>query len=275
MTKKLTNYLDKQDLMIQKDIQNVNCIDSNFLTSNTIYQKAVMGDHSWINGRSLSNIASVARDAYRADKGLIRRYNKNYGSLPGANSEETKRYTDPNHCSRDNSIGYIIMLGKYGYTDDVKDISLNIIKRGSLFQNKIKVDGSKKFMPDLCDPGQYGILMRAALSKSDLYLGYLVLMICDLFMLLNVGIHVLQSKKDPTHTSTVYHMISALMQAKDTVETPFSKLATYLLLNKRSGVPGFEHDEPVVSAMKYYSRTSYDPPLEEIVERSVKYLREN
>lgn len=274
MTKKLINFLDKQDLMIQKDKYHVNCIDSNFLTSNTIYQKAVIGDTSWINGRSLGNIAAVAKDAYKADKGLIRRYNKNYGSLPGANSEETKRYTDPNHCSRDNSMGYIMMLGKYGYHQDVKDIAVSIIKRGSLFQNKIRVDGTKKKMADLCDPGQYGVLMRAALDKTDLIWGYLILMFCDLFMLANVVIHVLQSKKDPTHTSTVFHMISALMQAKDTVQTPFSKLATYLLLNKREGVPGFEHEEPVVSAIMYYSRYKYDAPLEQIVERSVKYLRE-
>ncbi len=68
-------------------------------------------------------------------------------------------------------------------------------------------------------------------------------------------------------------MLSGVLFCRETVQTPFSYLAEKIFLNYRNQVPGYEHKESIVSAMKYYSRKSYDPPIQDLVARVVKKLR--
>ena len=110
----MTDYLDEKGMVIQKSDSKQNMIDSNYLSTNLLYQKAVLGDSKWFDNNGLDYTAYQAILAYKADSGTIRRYWRNFSDLVGANPTETIRYTIPNHVSRDNSMGYIMMLGKFG-----------------------------------------------------------------------------------------------------------------------------------------------------------------
>jgi hypothetical protein len=273
MTKKMTDFLDNKGFVIQKCSYKQNMIDSNFLTTNLIYQKLVLGDDKWFNGNGLDYMGHQARGAFSHEKGTMRRYWKNFDSLIGANPVETKLYTNPNHVSRDNSMGYIMMLGKLGLHSDARAILFNMIKRGSFFQNTHTVKGEKKVVPDLCGPEQYAVILRSCFSKNILLLLFPLLLLLDCFFLLNVIVHVAKSFYDPTHTSTCHHELSAILQNRDTYRTPASYIAEKLYLYVRKPVPEFPDKEPVVSAVKYYSRVDYDAPIYETTARVVEYLK--
>lgn len=276
MSKVITDFLDNKGYLIQKDASRQNMIDSNFLTSNMLYQKALLGDHSWFNGNVLPWVARNVKDDYRTPEGSIRRYYKDFtgDQVPiGADEAETSRYTNPNHVSRDNSLGFIMMLGKFGYRKAARSLLYKILLRGSFFQNTHTVSGTKKFLPDLCGLEQYSIILRACFTPPILLLLLPLLLVTDLFFLLSIAVHVVKSYYDPTHTSTCLHELSAVAQAKDTFDTPFTILARYLFLNKRRPVPEFPDKEPIVSALKYYSRFTYDPPIFETSSRLVDQLK--
>jgi len=276
MNKVITDFLDNKGYLIQKDNVSQNMIDSNFLTSNMLYQKTLLGDDAWFNGISLSQTTHNFLVDYTTPEGLIRRYYKDFtgDQVPsGADEAETSRYTNPNHVSRDNSLGFIMMLGKFGYRKAARSLLYKILLRGSFFQNNIKVNGDKKLLPDLCGFEQYSILLRACFTRKTLLLLYPLILFLDMFFLLSIILHVLKSYYDPTHTSTCLHELSAVAQAKDTLDTPFTILARYLFLNKRRPVPEFPDKEPIVSALKYYSRFTYDPPIFETSSRLVDQLK--
>lgn len=271
--KKMINYLDRKGYLIQKSSYKTNMIDSNFLTTNTIYQKAVLGDKKWFDGKPLSDIANGAMIDFRDSEGVIRRYHENYSELKGANPQETNWYKDPRHVSRDNSMGYIMMLGKFGYHDEVRKILFNIVKRGSFFQNTHSVKGERKPLPDLCGPEQYSVILRASTQQNKLLILYPLILFLDLFFFLSILVHTIKSYYDPTHTSTIHHELSAILQAKDTIQTPFSWLAEKIFLKYRLPVKGYPDKEALVSCVKYYSRSDYDPPIYETTSRVVEYLR--
>lgn len=271
--KDIKNYMDKKSYIIQKSNSKINMIDSNFLTTNAIFQKAVIGDENWFNNNGISYMAHQARLDYRESQGVIRRYYENYGKLTGANPEETRIYTNPDHVSRDNSMGYLMMCGYFGFRKDVRTFLWNTIKRGSLFQNRITVKGEPKSLADFCGLEHYAVLLRAAFPKSVLLLMYPLFLVLDFFFFLSYLWHVIQSKYDATYASTVHHMLSGLLMCKVTVQTPFSKAAELVFLNCRDQVDGFEDKEPVVSAMKYYSRQNYDPPVYILTSEVVKWMR--
>jgi hypothetical protein len=269
----MIDFLDEKGFVIQKSATKQNMIDSNYLTTNLIYQKLVLGDSNWFDGNGLPYTAGHAAAAYSHSKGYIRRYWRNYAQLIGANPQETIRYTLPNHVSRDNSMGYIMMLGKLGLHSQAREVLFNIIKRGSFFQNTHTVKGVKKIVPDFCGPEQYSVILRSCFSKNILLLMYPLLMLLDCFFLLNVIVHVAKSYYDPTHTSTCHHGLSAVLQNRDTYRTPASFIAEKLYLSVRKSVPNYPDSEPVVSAVKYYSRAEYDAPIYETTARVLGYLR--
>lgn len=271
--KDMLKYLDEKGFIIQKSRRKINAIDSNFLTSGVLYQKLVLGDTEWIDGRPLEVVGNLVKDNYLTEEGHIKRYWKNYEKLTGSNPLETRWYTDPSHVSRDNSMNMIMLLGKLGHHEEVRKILFNIVKRGSFFQNTHTVKGERKFLPDLCGPEQYSVILRASTHKNYLLFLYPLFLFLDLFFLLSILVHVLKSKKDPTYASTVHHYLSAVLQTTDTIQTPFSWLAKKLFLNYRDPVPEFYDKEPIVSAMKYYSRSDYDPPIYETTARVVEYLK--
>lgn len=265
--------MDSKGLLIQQksDGTKINCIDSMFLTGNTMYQKALTGSVVWFDGKPIVEVFNNAKEAYRADEGVHRRYW--HTGKAGANyksPDEVPLYTNPNTLSRDNHIGYLILLGYMGNKSEVRKVAENIIKRGSFFQNKITNKGVKKPFADFCGPSQWSILARAMFNKTDLHTFILPLLILDFFFMLSILVHVLKSWYDPTYASTVYHEVSALVQAKVTIETPFTKIATFLMFKCRRGVKEFPDKSPVVSALKYYSRGKYDPPIYEVTEELIK-----
>ena len=174
--KEMKHFLDHKGYLFQRDGHKFNYIDSNFLTTNCIFQKAVLGDLGWYNGRVLSTIATRARDDYSESKGVIRRYHSNFDKILGANPEETRRYTDPNHVSRDNSMGYLMMCGYFGYKSTVRSFMYHTLTRGSFFQNTHTVKGEKKALADFCGPEQWAVLVRAGFPKWVLLLFYPVVL---------------------------------------------------------------------------------------------------
>jgi len=270
--KDMKDYFDKKTLLHQKSNSKINFIDSCFLTTNSIYQKAILGDENWFNPNGLNYMAGLAGDAYTTSEGQIRRYHSNFGKLIGANPKETLIYDNPNHVSRDNSLGMIMMMGHFGDRKFVRNFMLQTLLRGSFFQNTHTVKGEKKSFPDFAGPGSWSIMIRSGFSKPILVLLYPLLLLLDIGFMASYLFHVLLSKKDPTHTSTVFHMLSGLLLARQ-LPTPFSFIAEKVFLNFRSKVPGFDDEEPVVSALKYYSRSTYDPPIYELGARVVNHLR--
>lgn len=272
--KKIKDFLDKRQYLIQKSDSKINCIDSNFLTTNIALQKFYLGEN-WVNGDDLILVSKSILKDYSDRYGVIRRYYENFDKLLGSNPEETKRYKNPNHVSRDNSMGYLMLSGHIGKKGFVRQFIINMLKRGSFFQNTHTVKGEKKLVPDFCGPSQYALLLRAGLPQPLLILLYPLLLIVDFFYLLSYTFHVLQSWYDPTHTSTVPHMLSGVLTCRSTIQTPFSYLAEKVFINYRKQVPNYEDKEPIVSALKYYSRKPYDPPIYLVGERVLRRLRDN
>lgn len=271
--KEMKDFLSKRKLLHQKSNTNINYIDSCFLTTNIVFQKAILGDERWFDGNGLGYIAHQAKVAYTDSKGIIRRYPDNYGKLPGSNPDETKQYNNPNHVSRDNSMGMAMMTGYFGYKNEVRAFMWNILKRGSFFQNTHTVTGEKKMLPDFCGPEHWAVLIRSGFSKGMLLLLYPVILVLDFFYMLSYLWHVAQSYYDPTHSSTVLHMLSGVLMCRETVQTPFSYIAEYCFINFRKPVPGYEDKESIVSALKYYSRFTFDPPIYLVGARVLEKIR--
>lgn len=271
--KNFKDFLDKRQYIIQKSNNKLNYIDANFLNTNIAFQKLYLGEN-WVNSDSVMIVSKSILKDFSDRYGVIRRYYENYDKLLGANPEETKRYTNPNHVSRDNSMGYMMLAGHMGNKGFVRNFMFRILKRGSFFQNTHTVKGEKKIVPDFCDPSHWALLLRAGLPKPLLILLYPLFLVLDIFHFISYTFHVIQSWFDPTHTSTVLHMLSGVLMCRSTIQTPFSYLAEKVFINYRKQVPGFEDKEPIVSALKYCSRQVYDPPIYEVTERIMRKLRE-
>lgn len=267
-------FLDKKGLLYQRSNTKENYIDSCFINSNALLQKYIIGDSQWYSANGINYMVGVAKSTYSDEEGVIRRYDVNFGKLIGTSEEESTRYTNPNHVSRDNSMGFIMLMGYFGYKDFVREFMWNTLMRFSFFQNTHTVKGEKKLLPDFCGPEQWAILLRSGFNKGTLILLYPLLLVLDFFYMLSYIWHVLQSHYDPTHTSTVFHMLSGVLICQETIQTPFSYIAEKVFINARAKVPGYYHSEPIVSAMEYYSRMEYDPPLDELVTRVIRYIRE-
>jgi hypothetical protein len=264
--KKLERFIDDYTFLVQKTPDHFNAVDSNFLTTNALYQKLASEDNEWVNGNKCTTTAILALYRFFTN-GKIRRYH----SIQ--DSEEGRLWTDPRTVSRDNSIGYIILAGFMGETNRVKKIALDILKRGSFFQNTHTTKGKRKFLPDFCGLSTWSIIYRALFQKKSLVL---FLYLLDFFWLLHLIVHVLKSHTKYFQTSTVFHQVSALIQTKLTKETLFSKLGfSFYFLFHRSFKDYFEEgDNGVISALRYYSRAKYDPPIYDITKKSLdKFLK--
>lgn len=263
-------FLDDNGFLRQIDSRKVNYIDTNFLTTNTIYQKIMLGDIFWYDK---SNIESTANKClhmlYR--NGKIIRYYKNFPMLIGTSTLETIRYTDYRTVSRDNSMGYLILAGHMGQKDKVKKFMWDTLLRFSFFQNTLTVKGERKLLPDLCGPSQWSVLLRAGFTKPSLILMYPLLLVLDFFYMLSYIFHVARSYTNPSHTSTVHHMLSAVIQAKKNVPTVFTYIAEKVF-KMRKQVTDFKRADSLTSAMSYYSRQTYDPKIEHVTVRVVEDL---
>lgn len=224
-----------------------NYIDANFLNSNYWY---LMDDNFMMY---------ETFDCFKDNNKLIR-YFKNFDYLHGVSESEYSRYTDSNTVSRDNSKGFICMAGRLGEHKWVRRFTLDCIKRGFFYQNKITNQGEKKLFADFCGPEDFATLIRASYNKSYLPLFLPLLLVTDLFFLLNIVIHVIRSFFQPTYCSTVFHTMSCLLQFNQTIHTPFSYIASKLFLFRRKP-QGYEEYDVLEACLRRYSRAPYDPPI--------------
>jgi hypothetical protein len=257
--KKLDRFMDDLGFLVQKTPDHFNAVDSNFLTTNSVYQKLVSGDNTWNSTMSASAVSALAMYRFMKD-GKLRRYH----SIQ--DTEEGRLWTDSRTVSRDNSIGYIILAGFLGEKERVKQITKDILKRGSFFQNTHTTKGKRKFLPDFCGLSTWSIIYRALFQKKSLVL---FLFLLDFFWLLHLIVHVIKSHTKYFQTSTVYHQVSALIQTKLTKETVFSRLgfSFYFRFHRIFNDFQEEGDNGVISALRYYSRAKYDPPIYDITKK--------
>lgn len=227
-------------------------VDSMFLTANTYYLLQKKASHS-----------VLGRFAHFDDKRnvIFRRFDR-----PGA--REGAPYNNPNNLSRDNLIGMINYCGWRGWENCAKSVAKQILLRGSFFQNTHTTEGKRKLLPDFCGPSSWAVIVRACALPTLLALP--LLLILDAITTLQTLFTVLLTPANKA--STVYHTLATLHRATVKQPTPFSLLNYRLFLKLRKPVPGYEAESGVISALKYYSRSSFDPPIYEVAE---KFLKEN
>lgn len=186
------------------------------------------------------------------DSGLPRRWNK--ASLNG------HPYNSPDNVSRDNLMGFMVYLSSIGLSSWNRRWAKKILSRGSFFFNSKTTKGEKKFLSDFCGPEHWATIIRT-LSPSK-YL-YPLVYILDIFFAIRIAIHVIRYTDK---ASTVLHTLSACKLHATVMPTLISDYAILLFLIKRKVVKGYEMGEDIscggiYSALKYYSRAPYDPPL--------------
>jgi hypothetical protein len=177
-------------------------------------------------------------------------------------------YNQPSNLSRDNHIGFINYLGWTGETELAKSAAKQILLRGSFFQNTHTTLGERKLLPDFCGPSSWACIVRACSLHS--LVAFPLLFILDALALLQTCFTVFFTPADKA--STVYHTLATLHRGTVKQPTVFSKLSWKCFVNWRKKVPGYEAESGVISALMYYSRASYDPPIFEIAKQ---FLKEN
>lgn len=236
------------DLITQAQDCGTQCnpeVDAMFLTANTYYLLGKKFDHTkfFTNGKP--------RRYYRA--GIRGR----------------PEFTNPNNVSRDNLMGLIVYLGANDEFTLTRNIASDIIKRGSFFPNTHTTSGESKPLPDFCGFSNWATILRSLISfKKHPVLSALVyplLNVLDAYTVLKTLFTVYFSPVD--RTSTVYHTFSALHFGTKRLPTIFSVLAYKAFVKLRKPVPGYPDESGVVSALKYYSRFSFDPPIYRIVKK--------
>jgi hypothetical protein len=272
--KNMKNFLDPEGFVQQKSDKMENFIDSNFLNSNMLYFKTKLRESLWYNNKQVSFMSELFLKKYKEKEGVFRRYYQNFDKLKGADPLEYTRYTDPNHLSRDNSMGHIVLAAEMDYSSEVRSFLWKTIKRKMFFQNKITVKGEKKPFPDFCGPENLAIILRAAFKDKEtlLFLMYPLLLVLDTFLLLSMLVLWIRSLFDYNFCSTMLHNASSLLFVKDTLPTPFSIIATKVFLNRKKP-KGYESYGVLEACLRRYSRAPYDPPIYEIADKVEKMLK--
>lgn len=238
------------ELIVQDKYDLTHCnpeVDSMFLTANTYY----------LLGKRFNPSPYFIGD-------IPRRYYK-----PGVRDGESgisRPYDNPNNMSRDNLTGMLVYLG---WTEEwrlVRTLAKQILFRGSFFANTHDTTGIKKWpkaLPDFAGPTTWGLLFRG--MNLPTVLTYPILNVLDFYTLLATIYSVALSPAE--RTSTVYHTFTTLHWSKTKLPTVFSWLAYQTFIRCRKQVSGYPAKNGVISALKYYSRKPFDPPIYEIAER--------
>lgn len=264
--KNINNFMDYRGFLVQKKPggHKYNAVDSNFLNTNWAFQSLLVED-----SKQKRVDADLILKTYRTMPGVLRRYWKNDRNVH--NNEESVIWTDPRTVSRDNSIGYICLAGYMGHYKSMRSFAWGVLKRGSFFQNTRTTKGKPKLVPDFCGLTQWSTLLRACFKPGVLVALYPVLLFLDVFFMLSLIFDVLRSKFKPNHCSTVFHTVSAIMQKRVTLPTPFSALGGWVYFKFLSKPDGYIMDEhAVISCLRYYSRASYDPPIYNVTKRLIE-----
>lgn len=154
------------------------------------------------------------------------------------NPDPTKWWSNPNYFSRDQQSAVVVGAGFSKNYSLVSSLFLNHLKRFGLYQNfqinGVDVDGKKKFIQgDIATPEHLNLYIRAL----NLWFLYPLLLIGDLFTVLNSLIIIYKSYRDADDTSNDLNHIAICLQAKKRLPTPISYLARklYRYFRKNAG----------------------------------------
>jgi hypothetical protein len=255
--KNLLDYVDSQGCIIQKSKNKFNAIDSNFLTTNYLYQEylAEGGSKSGLN--LVYNFIGYGK--------LIRywRDSVHYDS-------EGSFWTNPKTVSRDNSMGALCCLVELNDTKFMRNFAWDLLKRFSFFQNTHTVKGVKKTLPDYCI-AEWAIVLRG-ITKSKLM--YPLLMFFDLLMFINVLFYVVKNWHDNDYNSPLFHLVSQVECINRHNPTPFGMLSRWTLYHLVPVNEKYDHSEPIITQLMEYSRMDYDPPIYKATEKILKRYRD-
>lgn len=259
--KKLSDYIDTYGLICQ------------------IEDDGSFGGGDSANRCGLLAVASEFNNGlYQADLDMSKEHvmaacNSMFGRIetrPGVgirHPEATKWWSNSKFFSRDQQSAVVIGAGFSNNQVLVLSLFKNHLKRFGLYQNfqinSLDVDGKKHFIQgDMATPEHFNYYVRAL----NLWALYPVLLIGDLFMLLNSIIIVIKSIFDADDTSNDLNHICALLQAKRKLPTPISWLArkVYRFFRMNAGqtqntrLSGFGP----LTALQHYFRSKGAPPMD-------------
>jgi len=260
MNKKLLDYADEKGCLVQKYSNGqYNAIDSSFLTTNYLYQSYICDPGSDAGLKKAHTFLSSENE--------LTRYWKNEGF-----NVESRRWIDPDTCSRDNSMGVLCCLVEMNHYGNVRLIASDILGRYSFFQNIITVKGKDKRFSDFCI-AEWAVIFRGVMPKKISWLLYPLYYLFDLLTLVSVLVYVLHNLYDNNYNSPLFHLISQVECINRNRSTIFGKVARFMLYNFTPMNKDYDDFEPVVSQLKEYSRSEYDPPIYEVTARLLKKYR--
>jgi hypothetical protein len=237
-------FIDSRTGCIQQDRDDGDRnVDSMYLTMNTAYQ---LDDDDYFD--------------LKADYFVNRKWPEVEYFRYQYNEASGRENRDPRNLSRDNFIGMLICLGKFKHTKILNKIKDQIWNRGSFYQNtRTYIDGKRK-IPDFAGPVTWAVIFKG-LGQPNIFL-------LDLLVLFMASFAVVKSRIAPKVASTVYHEISTYHYLS--TNSIATKLAWKLYYTFRAGVKDCPREHNLLSALAYYSRASYDPPIEEVTKAFLK-----
>ena len=171
---------------------------------------------------------------------------------PGIWKRHFNQWTDEDDFSRDQQMPLIIAMGAWGITGPIVDTLWIHLARLGKYQNN-----------DYASPEHWGMYVRALRWKP----GYPIVVLGDLFMLLNSIILIVKSR-DPDNVGDDLNHCMSLVQSYYWMPTPISYLArkTYVKFRRKNfGNILLGEKNAVMGALSWYFRKSSGAsPLNEI-----------
>jgi hypothetical protein len=155
---------------------------------------------------------------------------------------EHSYFNRPENLSRDNTLPIILACGEFGEHEVIKDFAINMLKRGSFFQNTHDTRGKKKVLRDFATPDHWTVIIRAYLkarqttgnfNRGIAMLLLPFLLVGDLFNVLSNLLTVLHSWYEPNHAPSELGHVCRTLQAQNMMPTPLSWLARMIYVKGR------------------------------------------
>jgi hypothetical protein len=191
-----------------------------------------------------------ALDQFTHSDGVFRRFptegknamDENGNLRPSFGISEHSYFNRPENLSRDNTLPIILACGEFGEHEVIKSFAVNMLKRGSFFQNTHDTQGKKKVLRDFADPSHWSVIIRAYLKARQttgnfdrgialLLLPFLLL--GDLFMVASNLLTVIHSWYEPNHAPSELGHVCRTLQAQNMMATPLSELARFIYVKGR------------------------------------------
>jgi hypothetical protein len=224
-------------------------VDSMFLTCNSAYQ---LDDDDYFHLKHPSfRVKYVGADP--TNRFVM------YSRYP-YNEKSGRKNTSYRNLSRDNFIGMLVCLGHFKYKDELREEMEKIFNRFSFYQNDRTYLDHKPKIRDFAGPVTWAVIFKG--------LGYSNILLLDFLVLLMSLFTVIKSWIAPKHASTVFHEVSAFHYLRK--NSTFCELSWRIYVKYRRGVREFPAECGVLSALRYYSRAKYDPPIYKVTEQLLR-----